>query len=930
MSAGSGSLALDAGGDIGGTNAFGTEVATLRAATSSGSVSVEESIAGGSLQLGRVTIDGSNFDSTSGTGTISVTTLDGNLTTLATGGSVSTTGAGSAITLTAAGDSANNERDLVLNNSVTSNGGEIELNATGNIQLSTADADVVSFTGTTAGIIDINADSDGAEGGSLIIVDAGATLDSDSDTGGDTDAEIVISAADLDIQADATIDSGSAVLRIAPSAAAAVELGTGATNFGISNTEINFVDDASTIVIGRLDGTTTATSITVDGDFDVSGIGGTPNLTLITSGAIADDGTARTVTTGATLTLDSQTGITGAGGSTNNLFGVATVTLTARAETSGNVQIVEADGFTVGTEIEASSAFVGATDANASTPAAGIATATTGGHDIILETTSGDIVVDNRVAASKTGGSVVTIRSGGAIVDGGGANDDAEDVFGQTVSLTSVTGIGTGAAGSLDVAADSLDATNSTSGNVEINMLDPNGGDVTVTSVDNQTAGDIVLTSTTSVAAPDFTIQSLDTNAGSISVTLETTAGSLLIDTSGIVADSAAGTTGTGTVTLDTTAASAPITVSAGISSDQGTIDVNSGTAFTLSDGIVIQSAGGSITVDTTGANALSVNGNITTAGSGTIVLTGSDAITMDVDSLIQTADGTITLTSAAGGVTTDIVESTGGGQITISANGAGASISEVDDDGRIGTGATSNLLLTATNAIGGSGAATLNTSVAQVEAAAGAGGVFITNTGDLTVGNVDGGTTGVSATGSNIEITVSQSLTTDEAVINSGTGAVNIVLTSTDDGGNNDDLTINDRVALTNAAATGDITLNAGNDLVITDSGSANDVQNAGTGLITANVTRDLSIGTDVEVVTTGGMIDLNVGRNASLGANASVSSSGGAIDLAVNGTISLATNASIDSGAATIVITGSTDLSLADQASITATNQLVTINTD
>ena len=354
VSAGSGSLALDAGGDIGGTNAFGTEVATLRAATSSGSVSVEESIAGGSLQLGRVTIDGSNFYSTSGTGTISVTTLDGNLTTLATGCSVSTTGAGSAITLTAAGDSANNERDLVLNNSVTSNGCEIELNATGNIQLSTADADVVSFTGTTAGIIEINADSDGAEGGSLIIVDAGATLDSDSDTGGDTDAEIVISAADLDIQADATIDSGSAVLRIAPSAAAAVELGTGATNFGISNTEINFVDDASTIVIGRLDGTTTATSITVDGDFDVSGIGGTPNLTLITSGAIADDGTARTVTTGATLTLDSQTGITGAGGSTNNLFGVATVTLTARAETSGNVQIVEADGFTVGTEIEAS------------------------------------------------------------------------------------------------------------------------------------------------------------------------------------------------------------------------------------------------------------------------------------------------------------------------------------------------------------------------------------------------------------------------------------------------------------------------------------------------------------------------------------------------------------------------------------------------
>ncbi|MGZ0165047.1 MAG: hypothetical protein ACKVII_14085, partial [Planctomycetales bacterium] len=932
VNAGNGSLALDAGGNIGGTNAFGTEVATLRAATSSGSIAVEETVAGGALQLGRVTIDGADFDNTSGTGTISVTTLDGNLTTLATGGSVSTTGAGSAITLTAAGDTVNNEQNLVLNNSVTSNGGEIELNATGNIQLATADADVVSFTAATAGVIDINADSDAMDDGSLIIVDTGATLDSDSDTGGDTDADIVISAANLDIQADATIDSGTAVLRIAPSAANDVTIGSGAgaTTFGISNTEINFVDEASTIVIGRLDGVTTASSITVNGDFSVAAVGGTPNLTLVTLGTIADDGTARTVTTGATLTLDSQLGITGSGGSTNNLFGVATVTLAARAETSGNVQIVEADGFTVGTEIEASSAFVGATDADASTPAAGISTATTGGHDIILETTAGDIVVDNRVAASKSGDSVVTIRSGRAIVDGGGANDDAEDVFGQTVSLTSVTGVGTGAAGSLDVAADSVEATNSTSGNVEINLLDPNGGSVTITSVDNQTAGDIVLTSTTSVAATAFTIQSLDTNAGSISVTLGTTANSLVINTTGIVADSAAGTAGTGTVTLDTTAAAAPITVSAGITSDQGAIDINSAAAFTLSNGIVIQSAGGNVTVDTTGANALLVNGDITTAGTGTIALTGSDAITMDVDSLVQTAAGAITLTSAAGGVTTDIVESTGSGQITITANGAGASISEVDDDGRIGMGADSNLLLTATNAIGGSGTATLNTSVAQVEATAGAGGVFITNTGDLTVGNVDGGTTGVSATGSNIEVTASKALTTDEAVINSGTGAVNIVLTSTDDGGNNDDLTINDRVALSNATATGDITLNAGNDLVITDSLSTDDIQNAGSGQIIANVTRDLAVGADVDFVTTGGMIDLNVGRDASFGASSSVSSAGGAIDLAVSGIVSLGTNASIDSGAATIVITGSTELSLADQASMSATDQLVTINTD
>ena len=75
VNAGAGLLALDAGGAIGVTSAFGTEVATLRAATTSGAVSIEESLAGGDLQLGRITLDGVNFDNTSGTGTITVSTL---------------------------------------------------------------------------------------------------------------------------------------------------------------------------------------------------------------------------------------------------------------------------------------------------------------------------------------------------------------------------------------------------------------------------------------------------------------------------------------------------------------------------------------------------------------------------------------------------------------------------------------------------------------------------------------------------------------------------------------------------------------------------------------------------------------------------------------------------------------------------------------
>ena len=236
VKSGTGNLALSARGDIGGTNAFGTSVGTLAASTSNGTIAVTESLGGGALQIGRVTVDGWDYDGVSATGAISIATTNGALTTLATGGAVSTTGVGALITLTAGGGSAN---ALTLNNTVTSAGGEIELNATGDVALANTNADVASFSGgSDAGLIDVNADTDGNGAGAFSVTAAGASLSSDTTN----DGRIEIDAADFILSG--TINAGTSVVHLAPTAGRAITLGAGGgatTLFRVSDGELDAI-----------------------------------------------------------------------------------------------------------------------------------------------------------------------------------------------------------------------------------------------------------------------------------------------------------------------------------------------------------------------------------------------------------------------------------------------------------------------------------------------------------------------------------------------------------------------------------------------------------------------------------------------------------------------------------------------------------------
>ena len=173
------------------------------------------------------------------------------------------------------------------------------------------------------------------------------------------------------------------------------------------------------------------------------------------------------------------------------------------------------------------------------------------------------------------------------------------------------------------------------------------------------------------------------------------------------------------------------------------------------------------VTVDTTTndgtADIVTIAGPITTQTGVTnlIVTTGTGG---GVDERIDitgpaTFAGDVTLTSAR-------INSNGlltaGGTVTLNANVGGIT----DGNGASTNIAAANLVASAVTGIGTANA--LETSVTNLEATGGTGGVNVANTGNLTVGGI-GATTGVSATGGNITLTSTGALTLGESLTSAG-----------------------------------------------------------------------------------------------------------------------------------------------------------------
>ena len=320
--------------------------------------------------------------------------------------------------------------------------------------------------------------------------------------------------------------------------------------------------------------------------------------------------------------------------------------------------------------------------------------------------------------------------------------------------------------------------------------------------------------------------------------------------------------TATGATASDDLTINAPVDTNGGT----GTITFNAGDSIIQSDdGDVSASGAGAIDYN---AGTGTATGVITMAD-GATTTSGSGLVTMD-------ADGNVTI----GGITT-------AGEVRINTTG-GAIIDGGDTDADI-TAATAELI--AFTGIGDAGdtngaldtVADGTAGSLTIAAVTESGDINITNTGHLIVGMVNG-TTGATITdgadnnlGDNINLIANSPLTVDEAVVNNDGG--NITLTATNDGGNDDDLTISANV--TAAGGNGFIDLNAGHDLFI-DSGAV--VSTVGMGAIDGDAPRSILISGASTVQTDSGSITFN--------GNAAGTTSGNFVGIEVDGsTISTST---------------------------------------
>jgi fibronectin-binding autotransporter adhesin len=290
--------------------------------------------------------------------------------------------------------------------------------------------------------------------------------------------------------------------------------------------------------------------------------------------------------------------------------------------------------------------------------------------------------------------------------------------------------------------------------------------------------------------------------------------------------------------------------VAATIASDSGLLTVSNTIALTGPSALTFTGAGNTTVSGTiTGATSL------TKSGTGILTLSGantySGTTTVDAGRLVLNHVGGNAIADAAGLVTVaagaelqlltnetvsaylgldgpgeaDGLLNLGGFALTTTGNATIANVSTSGGGGVIAGGAmidgdTDNnvtgpsIFLQAGLGVGTAGNA-IETTVANLEASGGTGGVFVSNTGALTIGGI-GAMDGVSATGGDIVVTTTGALTIAENV--AATGALtDVTLTAADAGTAGQNLVLNGGATISSALAS--VALNAGDNATITGS---------------------------------------------------------------------------------------------------------------
>jgi|GEM_PF-3770755 len=219
--------------------------------------------------------------------------------------------------------------------------------------------------------------------------------------------------------------------------------------------------------------------------------------------------------------------------------------------------------------------------------------------------------------------------------------------------------------------------------------------------------------------------------------------------------------------------------------------------------------------IDVLGINAggLTVNAAKTVSGA---VNVGASVGNLQIGSATATgtvvsATGTVVLDTSVGNVlfgtgasTGPLVSTTGEADITSAGNITDAAPTGVLDV------VAATLALSAGTAIGSSGNS-VTTQVGTLAADAGNGGVFVTNTGNLTIGTVSSFSGVIATTSGNIAVTTAGSMTVSQNV----TGVADVTLSTTDGATPGDDLTVSAGTTVSTASG-GNVNLQAGDNLTV------------------------------------------------------------------------------------------------------------------
>lgn len=794
----------------------------------------------------------------------------------------------------------------VLVGSITADTSDDIVAISSSSSINDASANPDSTADITSAVVDLNAVT--GIGNTAHLELASQTISADT-----TDGNIDIDNASSTATVVSSLTTGTGNIAFNQSGGGSVSFATATTAAGsidLENTGNDLIVATSVVAAGTGDVVLTTTTA---GDVIVNGAVTAADDSVTIASAEAVSGAA--LITAATVNLDANSGI-GSGSAVN----LAATTIAADNSSADNVRInnVLATAVDVTSLTTVGGAIVfdqaGGGDVVFSGPVTSGAVATNGG-DISL-TSSAGLEVSATSTVSSAAGSGGTLTIAGATVNGsvtvgegdvsiqGGSVDllvSAALTSDADITLTAERDVIIGGVVSANSGA-SIVVTSDTNADTDSGSGPAGGhGGVQITTAGQLNAAGTITVTGSDVFATGADVDSVLVQADGVNAQV-LAVGSIVIGdgsnapvAAAVVVDGLVQTTGTAS-TIDVTS--------------EGNVELGSFGDVQAVDGTV------TITADTRSGN----NGGQVVMADGAQIRTTAGDITVLADGNVSlgqlSTTSTVTVTSDSGAITD------AGDDATYDIIAANSALSAL-----IGIGDDANALETQTAA-----AASTHTIAALTDS----GDINIANAGSLTVGTV-GGVVGItisddSGSGSdaqdstldNITLVAASPLTVNAAITNND--GSNIILTSTNDGGLDDHLTINAALTVTGGDAiqdaTGNIDLNAGTDLIV-NSAAATDAA----GTITGIAARDVQLLNTSTLTTVDGDASLTAtAGQIAMADGTALQSTTGDLDLLAQSNVALSsvtTTANVDVTATTGSIADAGDSAIdvaANVASFTA----------